>query len=192
MAAISESTVAYIGLGSNLGDRVAHLLSAVNAIKHLSDSIAVSSVYESEPFGVGDDCQPRYLNMVISIHTGLGPYRLLTELLKIEKANGRVRHHRNESRTLDLDLLLFGGDIIETVELLVPHPRMHERAFVMLPMSEIAPDLTHPVKNLTMSEIAATLPDQGVQRLGTYDSLPLDDPRGNMESSPFLRSKRGN
>ena len=192
MAAISETTVAYIGLGSNLGDRVAHLLSAVNAIKYLGDSIAVSSVYESEPFGVGDDSQPRYLNMVLAIRTRLGPHRLLTELLKIEKANGRVRHHRNESRTLDLDLLLFGGDIIETVELLVPHPRMHKRAFVMLPMSEIAPDLAHPVKNLTMSEIAATLPDQGVRRFGTYDSLPLDDPKGNMESLPYLQSKRGN
>ena len=130
--------------------------------------------------------------MVLAIRTRLGPHRLLTELLKIEKANGRVRHHRNESRTLDLDLLLFGGDIIETVELLVPHPRMHERAFVMLPISEIAPDLTHPVENLTMSEIAAALSDQGVRRLGTYDSLPPDDSRGNMESLPLLQSKRGN
>ena len=171
MASSKDPTVAYIGLGSNLGDRVAHLLSAVNAIKHLSDSIAVSSVYESEPFGVGDDSQPRYLNMVLAIRTRLGPHQLLRELLKIEKTNGRVRHHRNESRTLDLDLLLFGGDIIETVDLLVPHPRMHKRAFVMLPISEIAPDAVHPVLGSTMLKIADKLEDQFVRRVGALDTL---------------------
>ena len=96
-------------------------------------------MYESEPFGVGDDEQPMYLNMVVSIQTKLEPEKLLSELMDIERANGRVRIRRNESRTLDLDVLMFGEELIETSVLAVPHPRMHERAFVMLPLAEIAP-----------------------------------------------------
>ena len=170
MAADLKPTVAYIGLGSNLGDRVAHLRSAVNAIQHLGDSIAVSSVYESEPFGVGDDEQPMYLNMVVSIQTKLEPEKLLSELMDIERANGRVRIRRNESRTLDLDVLMFGEELIETSVLAVPHPRMHERAFVMLPLAEIAPHSVHPALQRTMSEIAAELPNRSVRRVGRIDA----------------------
>ena len=170
MAADLKPTVAYIGLGSNLGDRVAYLRSAVNAIQHLGDSITVSSVYESEPFGVGDDEQPMYLNMVVSIQTKLEPEKLLSELMDIERANGRVRIRRNESRTLDLDVLMFGEDLIETSVLTVPHPRMHERAFVMLPLAEIAPHSVHPALQRTMSEIAAELPNRSVRRVGRIDA----------------------
>ena len=170
MAADLKPTVAYIGLGSNLGDRVAHLRSAVKAIQHLGDSIAVSSVYESEPFGVGDDEQPMYLNMVVSIQTKLEPEKLLSELMDIERTNGRVRIRRNESRTLDLDVLMFGEDLIETSVLTVPHPRMHERAFVMLPLSEIAPHSVHPTLQRTMSEIAAELPSRSVRLVGRIDA----------------------
>ncbi len=170
MATELKPTVAYIGLGSNLGDRVAHLRSAVNAIQHLGDSIAVSSVYESEPFGVGDDEQPMYLNMVVSIQTKLEPEKLLSELMDIERANGRVRIRRNESRTLDLDVLMYGEELIETSVLTVPHPRMHERAFVMLPLAEIAPHSVHPTLQRTMSEIAAELPSRSVRRVGRIDA----------------------
>ena len=170
MAADLKPTVAYIGLGSNLGDRVAHLRSAVNAIQHLVDSIARSSVYESEPFGVGDDEQPMYLNMVVSIQTKLEPEKLLSELMDIERANGRVRIRRNESRTLDLDVLMYGEELIETSVLTVPHPRMHERAFVMLPLAEIAPHSVHPTLQRTMSEIAAELPSRSVRRVGRIDA----------------------
>ncbi len=170
MAADLKPTVAYIGLGSNLGDRVAYLRSAVNAIQHLGDSITASSVYESEPFGVGDDEQPMYLNMVVSIQTKLEPEKLLSELMDIERANGRVRIRRNESRTLDLDVLMFGEELIETSVLAVPHPRMHERAFVMLPLAEIAPHSVHPALQRTMSEIAAELPNRSVRRVGRIDA----------------------
>ena len=170
MPADLKPTVAYIGLGSNLGDRVAHLRSAVKAIQHLGDSIAVSSVYESEPFGVGDDEQPMYLNMVVSIQTKLEPEKLLSELMDIERTNGRVRIRRNESRTLDLDVLMFGEDLIETSVLTVPHPRMHERAFVMLPLSEIAPHSVHPTLQRTISEIAAELPSRSVRLVGRIDA----------------------
>lgn len=166
-----KPNTAYIGLGSNLGDRVAYLRSGVNAIQHLGDSMSVSSVYESEPFGVGDEQQPMYLNMVVSIETKLAPEQLLWELLDIEQVNGRVRVRRNEARTLDLDVLMFGDEILDTPDLTVPHPRMHERAFVMLPLAEIAPHLVHPVLQRTMSEIAAGLSCQGVRRIEEY--LPL-------------------
>ena len=161
-------SVAYIGLGSNLGDRIANLRAAINAIRHLGDLIAVSSVYESEPFGVEDD-QPMYLNMTMAIRTHLRPTELLSELLDIERANGRIRNRPNESRTLDLDILMIDDTIMETPELVMPHPRMHERAFVMLPLAEIAPDLVHPKSNRTVSEIASKLSDQGVYRVGKID-----------------------
>ena len=159
-----------IGLGSNLDDRLAYLRSAINAIQHLGDSMSASSIYESEPFGVGDDEQPMYLNMAVSIHTNLTPEQLLAELMDIERANGRVRIRRNQSRTLDLDVLMFGEELIETRALSVPHPRMHERAFVMLPLAEIAPHSVHPVLQRTMSEIAAGLSCQGVRRIGSLDA----------------------
>ncbi len=173
MAAEVKSTVAFIGLGSNLGDRVAHLRSAVNAIQHLGDSMSASSVYESEPFGVGDDEQPMYLNMVVSVETKRDPEQLLSELMDIERANGRVRVRRNESRTLDLDILMFGKQLTETTALSVPHPRMHERAFVMLPLAEIAPHSIHPVLQRTISEMAAGLSCEGVRRIGSLDAALL-------------------
>ncbi len=166
-----KPNTAYIGLGSNLGDRVAYLRSAVKAIQHLSGSMSVSSVYESKPFGVGDERQPVYLNMAVLIETKLDAEQLLSELMEIERANGRVRVRRNESRTLDLDILMFGDELIETSALVVPHPRMHERGFVMLPLAEIAPDLVHPVLRRTMSEIAAELLCQGVRRIGSLDTV---------------------
>ena len=183
MAADLKPTVAYIGLGSNLGDRVAHLRSAVKALQHLGDSIAVSSVYESEPFGVGDDKQPMYLNMVVSIQTKLEPEKLLSELMDIERANGRVRIRRNESRTLDLDVLMYGEELIETSVLTVPHPRMHHRAFVMLPLADIASELVHPTLNLTMAEIAEGLTGQAIRRAGTIDDLavPVTSPAARPE-----------
>ena len=111
-----------------------------------------------------------YLNMVVSIQTKLEPEKLLSELMDIERANGRVRIRRNESRTLDLDVLMFGEDLIETSALVVPHPRMHERAFVMLPLAEIAPHSVHPTLQRTMSEIAAELPSRSVRRVGRIDA----------------------
>ncbi len=166
-----RGTVAYIGIGSNLGDRIAHLRDAIKAVKQLGGLLSVSSVYETEPFGVEDEEQPMYLNMVVTACTELKPWQLLDELVKIELANGRVRHHRNESRTLDLDILLYGDEVIELTELEVPHPRMHQREFVMVPLAEIAPDLVVPKVNLSVSEIAQGLPNQGIRRVGSIDGV---------------------
>ncbi len=160
----------HIGLGSNLGDRVANLRAAINAIQQLGDSIGMSAVYETEPFGV-DEEQPKYLNMVVAIRTNLIPTVLLFKFLDIERTRGRTRNRQNESRTLDIDILMVGSQVLETPELVLPHPRMHERAFVMLPLSEISPQAVHPTLKLTVSEIAARLSDQGVYRVGEIDEL---------------------
>lgn len=167
-------TVVYIGIGSNLGDRIVHLRGAIRAVKQLGDLISVSSVYETEPFGVEDEKQPMYLNMVVQVRTRLEPRRLLKELLRIEIENSRVRNRRNESRTLDLDVLLYGDELIQHHDLSVPHPRMHERAFVMIPLAEIAPRLMIPAIGRTASEIALALPDQGVRRIGQIEGLPVE------------------
>ena len=165
-----EPETVYIGLGSNLGDRVANLRAAINAIQHLGDAIELSTVYETEPFGVDED-QPKYLNMVVAIRTNLMPTDLLSEFLDIERVHGRTRHRPNESRTLDIDILMYGDRVLDTPELVLPHPRMHERAFVMLPLSEIAPQAVHPTLKITVSEIAVELSDQGVYRVGEIDEL---------------------
>ena len=165
-----DPKTAYIGLGSNLGDRVANLRAAINAIQHLGDSVKLSAVYETEPFGVNEN-QPKYLNMVMAIRTDLSAAGLLSEFLDIERVHGRTRNRPNESRTLDIDILMYGDRVLDTPELVLPHPRMHERAFVMLPLSEIAPQAVHPTLKITVSEIAAELSDQGVYRVGEIDEL---------------------
>lgn len=172
MGSNGAGTLAYIGVGSNLGDRIGHLRDAVKAVKQLGGSIALSSVYETEPFGVEDDEQPMYLNMVVGLRTLLGPRELLEELLRIELANGRVRYRRNESRTLDLDVLVYGDVVVEDHELRLPHPRMCERAFVMMPLAEIAPGLVVPGNTKTVGEIAEGLADQGVRRIGEIAEVP--------------------
>lgn len=176
MGANAEPTIAYVGLGSNLGDRIGYLQNAVNDLTQIGEVMAISSVFETEPFGVDEAPQPMYLNMAVSIRTFLSAEQVLAELSKIEKSNGRVRHHRNESRTLDLDLLMFGEESIESRELTVPHPRMIERAFVMLPLAEIASRVVHPTVCSTMSQIANALPDQGVLNIGTLRELSAKSP----------------
>ena len=137
-------TRSYVGLGSNLGDREAFLVGARVALAATRGvSVAAASrLYETEPLGPP---QGRYLNAVLALDTPLGPHALLALLLELEQAAGRRRDAvRNAPRTLDLDLLLHGDVSLETPELVLPHPRLHERAFVLVPLAEIAPDLVHP------------------------------------------------
>ncbi|MFI0400437.1 MAG: 2-amino-4-hydroxy-6-hydroxymethyldihydropteridine diphosphokinase [Thiolinea sp.] len=139
-------TLAYIGLGSNQGDSVAHLKSA---LKHLADHAsielqAVSSFYQTKP--IGPQNQPDYVNAVANLKTDLSAQELLAVLLEIERLHGRVRdpNLRWGPRTLDLDLLLYGDAIIQEANLIVPHPELCKRAFVVYPLLEIAPDLVLP------------------------------------------------
>ena len=137
-------TLAYIGIGANVGDPAAQVRSAFAELQVLPNTRLVqrSSLYRSEPQGYRD--QPDFVNAVAEIETGLGPRELLAALQAIEARAGRGRSFRNAPRTLDLDLLLYGDEAIERPELVVPHPRMHERAFVLAPLLEISPTAAIP------------------------------------------------
>ena len=152
---------AYIGLGSNLGDRSKNLSGAIERLSRIGTIAAVSAIYETKPWGV-DGYQPRYLNQVAAVNTALDPLEVVAELLGIEHSLGRTRQEKNASRTLDLDLLLHGESVVDASGVSVPHPRLHERAFVLVPLAEIAPDVIHPVLNRTVFELAEGADRSGV------------------------------
>lgn len=156
---------AYIAFGSNLGDRHAHLLGARERLCTTAgiDCRAASSLYESQPSG-GPGGQGLYLNAVVAIDTILAPLALLQLLQTIEQEHGRVRSERWSERTLDLDLLLYDDLILQTGTLTLPHPRLHERAFVLLPCAEIAPALLHPVYGQTVLQLSAAIDLSGTWR----------------------------
>ncbi len=130
-------TRAYIGLGSNLGDRTRVLRAAIDRLAHKVTVTAASSVYETAPWGRRD--QPPFLNCCVAVDTSLAPRELLALLLGVETELGRTRGEPWGPRTIDLDLLLFGDEAITSADLVVPHPRLIERAFVLVPLAEIAP-----------------------------------------------------
>lgn len=139
-----STTRAYVALGANLGEPVAHLRAAVADLDALPGTrvVARSSLYRSAPVGLVD--QPDFINAVVAVDTALEALPLLRTLLAIEARHGRVRSVPNAPRTLDLDLLMHGDTIMAGAELTLPHPRMHERAFVLLPLLEIAPHVDLP------------------------------------------------
>lgn len=132
-------TRAFLGLGSNLGDRAGELARAVASLEAAGDLVAVSSVYETDP--VGGPEQDDFLNIVVELDTQDSPERLLERCQELEQAAKRVRLERFGPRTLDVDVLLVEGEERSSEELTVPHPRMHERRFVLAPLAELAPDL---------------------------------------------------
>ena len=135
--------IAYVGIGANLGDAQANVLDAVRRLALLDGTalLQTSGLYRTAPI---DSSGPDYVNAVACIDTSYDPYELLAALQAIELAHGRERPYRNAPRTLDLDLLLYGDQVIATESLTVPHPRMHERAFVLAPLAEVAPDINIP------------------------------------------------
>lgn len=138
-------TIAFVGIGGNLDDPVAHVSQAIRELSQLEESelVCASKLYGSKPVGVID--QPDFINAVAKLDTKLSALALLSQLQTIENAHGRVRDGlRFGPRTLDLDLLLFGHEIINNSRLIVPHPRMFERAFVLAPLTEIEPELHFP------------------------------------------------
>jgi len=149
---------AYIGIGSNLGDRQRHLERAVTLL-HSSPGIRLlraSSLYETEPVDVGGDW---FFNGVVEIETSLPPHALLEVLLRVEEACGRPREReKGAARVLDLDLLLYEDRVLEEPHLQLPHPRMHLRRFVLAPLAELQPDLIHPRLGISVTELLARLP----------------------------------
>lgn len=159
---------AYIGLGSNLGDREGHLRAGVVGLAGLGTVRCASAVFESEP--VGGVPQPWYLNMVVRLATEHHPHTLLNHLLAIELGQGRVRTQKNGPRTLDLDLLLWDEAKIHTVDLIVPHPRLHQRRFVLEPLAEIHPNLAQ-LPGLDWGKAWQGVQRQTVRRLGRLAGL---------------------
>ena len=154
---------AFVGLGANLGDARDALAAAVQALAALPDitQLRRSPLYRSAPV---DSSGPDYLNAVVSMQTALAPQLLLGELQRIEKAHGRERPYRNAPRTLDLDLLLYGDELIDSETLTVPHPRLHQRAFVLRPLADLAPDLILPGQGPIRALLAAVA-EQHAERL---------------------------
>jgi len=145
-----------VALGSNLGDRRAHLRFAVDRLSRLLADVRVSSFIETDAVGVPNE-QPPYLNAAVVGETTLEPEALLSRLLDLERKRGRERRAPHAARTLDLDLVLYGDAILHTNALDIPHPRFRERAFVLEPLAEIAPDLIDPVTGLTVATLARRL-----------------------------------
>ncbi len=152
---------AYIGIGSNIGDKVSNCLEAVEEIKEIHGCrlISQSELFLTKPVGVED--QDWYVNGVVSVAVELLPVDLLEKLLAIEAGMGRIRQRRWEARIIDLDLLLFGQDVIAESHLTVPHPHLHLRRFVLEPLFRLAPDLVHPTLGKTVSDLLRDFEDEG-------------------------------
>jgi 2-amino-4-hydroxy-6-hydroxymethyldihydropteridine diphosphokinase len=165
---LTNTAYAYVGLGSNLGDRAGHLLLAVRGM--LDAGLAVtrlSSIYETEPVEVSDE-QPPYLNMAAQVSLDASPFtpeQILARLLRVEHALGRRREGFNAARTIDLDLLLYADARSDTDFLKLPHPRLHARRFVLAPLAELIPDSEHPTLHQTFKQLLADVHDDSSVRL---------------------------
>jgi len=156
--------IVYLSLVSNLGDRAASLRTALDKLAQMGAVAAVSSFYETEPMDLA--AQPWFLNCAAKLDTEKMPRQLIAGILALEQSMGRQRRQKNGPRIIDIDILLFGTSVIDIPSLTVPHPKLHERRFVLEPLAEIAPEVRHPVFKRTMRELRDALPTgQTVRRV---------------------------
>jgi 2-amino-4-hydroxy-6-hydroxymethyldihydropteridine diphosphokinase len=153
---LSRPTPVAIALGSNLGDREAHLQRAFTDLASVVSHLRTSSIHQTEPVGV-EPGQPLFLNAAAVGETALSAPAVLDALLAIEQRHGRLRPYRGAARTLDLDLILYGAQVVELPGLVVPHPRFRERRFVLEPLAELSPDWVDPVTGKTLAELLTGL-----------------------------------
>jgi len=167
-----KPVIAYIGLGANLGEPAVQVAEAVARLRELPEVevLRVSRLYRTPP--LGPPGQPWYVNAVVQVKTRLTPEELLRVLLMVERRMGRERGERWGPRLIDLDLLLYNGEIIREAGLTVPHPEMHRRAFVLVPLAEIAPEAWHPVLKKTARELMAALDPGEVAAISPLDPGP--------------------
>ena len=143
--------IVYLALGSNMGSRLANLKAAISNLTPQMSVKKKSSIYETPPWGFKD--QAAFLNQVVKVETYLKPEALLSHLKRLEMALGRVPSFENGPRLIDIDILFFDDVVMDTPPLVIPHPRLHERAFVLVPLADLAPDLVHPVLHKSVSEL---------------------------------------
>ncbi|HSB01844.1 MAG TPA: 2-amino-4-hydroxy-6-hydroxymethyldihydropteridine diphosphokinase [Anaerolineales bacterium] len=155
--------IVYLALGSNVGDRLANLKEAIAALTPQMDVKAKSQVYETPPWGYED--QPKFLNQVIRAKTYLAPEPLLKHLKRLEVALGRKESFPNGPRLIDLDILFYDDLVLYSPALTIPHPRLHERAFVLLPLMDLDPERVHPVQKKSVREMLAACSLEGIEKV---------------------------
>lgn len=154
--------IVYLALGTNLGDRSGNLKQAIAALTPQLDVKAKSQVYETPPWGFEE--QSKFLNQVVKANTYLDPEPLLKHLKRLEVALGRQESFPNGPRLIDIDLLFYDDLVLNKPSLVIPHPRLHERGFVLLPLMDVAPNLVHPVQQKTVQELVALVNVEGIEK----------------------------